>query len=669
MPHVPVVLRDLVVLVAAAVPAVLVARRFGIPFIVGYLVTGVVIGPHGLGLVSDPDSVGGLAELGVVLLLFTIGLEISLSRIVGLGRTVAQGGGAQVGLTLAITAIAAILLGLPWNRAVFIGALMALSSTAIVLKVYADRQELDTPHGRVVVAILLFQDVCVVPLMLLVPVLAEVGAGLSVETFTRVAVGLVTVALLVGAGRVVVPWVLDRAIGVGNREILTLAIVLFGLASTFLAASVGLSLALGAFIAGLVISESEYGLQALSDVLPFRDVFTGIFFISIGMLLDVGYALDRPAELLVAATAVLFIKTGTAAAAARLLRRSIQVSLRTGIALAQVGEFSFVLAGVGAAAGLLDANAFQLFLAASVLTMLLTPFLIAAGPAVAAASARLRGHDTLDVSTREYRTMAALEGHAIIVGYGLAGRHLARALRAAGIPYVVLEQNGQAVRVARRTREPVFFGDGTRREVLEHAGIARARVVVFSISSPADEGRGVWVARQANPEARIVVRTRFVASLAELHRQGATDVIVEEYEAALELFSRVLRHYEIPTNTIAQEVELARGEHYELLRGLARPDLRLDALKHLRIHTALDLVEVEKASRAVDESPTTLDLRRETGAVVIAVVREGVAHYTPDPAFRFRVGDTAVLVGNRNALERAGSVFRTEPGRSEEVAS
>jgi CPA2 family monovalent cation:H+ antiporter-2 len=661
MPHVPLVLRDLVLLVAAAIPAVLLARRFRIPFIVGYLVTGVVIGPHGLGLVSDPESVGGLAELGVVLLLFTIGLELSLSRIVRLGRTVVQGGGVQVGLTLVVAAAAATALGIPWNRAVFIGALMALSSTAIVLKVYADRQELDTPHGRVVVAILLFQDLCVVPLMLLVPVLAEAGAGLSIETLADVGIGLLAVAALVGAGRVVVPWVLDRAIGHGNREILTLAIVLFGLASTLLAASVGLSLALGAFLAGLVISESEYGLQALSDVLPFRDVFTGIFFISIGMLLDVGYVLERPADVFVAAVAVLFIKTGTAAAAVRMLRRSLQVSLRTGIALAQVGEFSFVLAGVGATAGLLDASAFQLFLATSVLTMFVTPFLIAAGPAVAAASARLRGHDTLDLSTREYRTMAALDGHAIIVGYGLAGQHLTRALRAAGIPYVVLEQNGQAVRVARRTREPVFFGDGTRREVLEHAGIARARVVVFSISSPADEGRGVWVARQANSDARIVVRTRFVKSVAELHRRGATDVIVEEYEAALELFSRVLRHYEIPTNTIAREVELARGEHYELLRGLARPDLRLDALKHLRIHTVLDLVEVEAQSRAVGESPTTLDLRQSTGAVVIAVVRDGVAHYTPDPSFRFQAGDTAVLVGNRDALERAGSVFKKVP--------
>lgn len=658
MPHVPQVLRDLVVLVAAAVPVVLLARRFGIPFIVGYLVTGVAIGPHGLGLVSDPESVAGLAELGVVLLLFAIGLEISVSRIVALGRVVAQGGGTQVGLTLAGVAALLLALGIPWNRAAFVGALIALSSTAIVLKAYADRHELDTPHGRVVVGVLLFQDLCVVPLMLLVPVLAQAGSGLSIGALVNVGIGLVTVGVLIGAGRVVVPWVLDRAIGHGNREILTLAIVLFGLTSAFLAASVGLSLALGAFIAGLVISESEYGLQALSDVLPFRDVFSGIFFMSVGMLLDLGYVLERPALVLGVAVAVLVLKTTTTAAAVRLLRRSLQVSLRSGIALAQVGEFSFVLAGVGTTLGLLDASAFQLFLAASVITMLVTPFLIAAGPGLSAAAARLRGHEALDLSTREYRAMAALDGHAIIVGFGLGGRHLARAFRAAGIPYVVLEQNGQAVRLARRKREPVYFGDGTRREVLEHAGIHRARVVVFSISSPADETRGVWVARQANPDARIVVRTRYVSSLAELHRRGATDVIVEEYEAALELFTRVLRHYEIPTNLIAQEVQLARGEHYELMRGLARPDLRLDALKHLRIHAALDLVEVEEGSRAVGASPTSLDLRHATGAVVIAAVRDGVAHYTPDPTFRFEPRDTVVLVGNREALDRAGAVFR-----------
>jgi len=377
------------------------------------------------------------------------------------------------------------------------------------------------------------------------------------------------------------------------------------------------------------------------------------------MLLDLGYVMDRPLVVIGVTAAVVAVKTLTTAGAVRLLRRSIQVAVRSGIALAQVGEFSFVLAGVGMTLGLLDESSFQLFLAASVLTMLVTPFLIAAGPGLSAAAARLRGHEALDLSTREYRAMVALDGHAIIVGFGLGGRHLARALRAAGIPYVVLEQNGQAVRLARRNREPVYFGDGTRPEVLEHAGIRRARVVVFSISSPADEIRGVWAARRASPDARIVVRTRFVRSLAELQRRGATDVIVEEYEAALELFTRVLRHYEIPTSLIAQEVELARGEHYELMRGLARPDLRLDALKHLRIHTALDLVEVEEGSQAVGGSPTSLDLRRATGAVVIAAIRDGTAHYTPDPSFRFEPRDTVVLVGNRESLDRAGALFRS----------
>ena len=655
------ILRDLVILVAAAIPVVIAAHRLRVPSVVAFLLTGIAIGPQGLGLIGRQDSVAGLAELGVLLLLFTIGLELSLSRVVRLGRLVLQGGGLQLVGTAAAVAAVAVATGTAGNAAVLYGALVALSSTAIVLRVYTDRGELDTPHGRVVVAVLLFQDLCVVPLMLLIPVLAggaAGGAGTTDAIVRTFGLSLAVLAALVLGGRLLVPRVLERVAALRNREIFTLSIVLFGLGAAYVTASFGLSLAIGAFIAGLVIAESEYGLQALSDVLPFRDTFSGIFFISVGMLLDTGLLVQRPLTLLGAAAAVVLLKTVVAAVATYSLGRSLQVSVMSGLALAQVGEFSFVLAGVAAPLGLLPPDHFQVFLGASVASMLATPFVIAAAAPVAEAVCRLSRRPAIELLPHETDRVARLEDHVIIVGYGLNGRNLARVLRAAGIGYVILEQNGQVVRRARLEREPILFGDGTRHEVLERVGIAKARVIVFAISAPAAEHRGVAVARQLNPGIRIVVRTRYVAALDDLSRAGADEVVPEEFETSLEVFARVLRLYGIPSNTIEREVAAVRGEHYGVLRGLALPGLKLDALKHLGVHAALDTVEVEEGARAIGESPTTLDLRRETGTTLIAVVRDGKALYTPDPEFRFRAGDTVVLVGQGEALVKACGVFR-----------
>lgn len=650
-------LRDLVILVAVAIPVVAVAQRLRVPTVVGFLLTGVAIGPHSLGFIADAASVSGLAELGIILLLFTIGLELSVSRIIRLGRLVLQGGAVQVAATIATTAGVALIVAVTPHQAVFYGALVALSSTAIVLKIYTDRGELDSPHGRVALAILLFQDICVVPLMLLVPVLAGAGEGIGASA-RHMGISLAVVATLIVVGRAAVPWVLQKVVLLRNREIFTLSIVFFALGAAYVTASTGLSLALGAFIAGLVIAESEYGVQALSDVLPFRDTFTGIFFISVGMLLDLGFVLEHAGLVLTITVGVFLGKAIIAGGAVRLLKRSWQVSVLTGLGLAQVGEFSFILAMVGAPLGLLDADGYQLFLAMSVITMLATPFVISAAGPIAEWFCRVTGQPALEILPHEERGIAQLHDHVIIVGYGLNGRNLARALRVAGISYVILEGNGQTVRRARSEREPIYFGDGSRRDVLERVGIERARAVVFAISSPAEERRGVAIARQLSPDVRIVVRTRYVAAMEELQELGANEVIPEEFETSLEIFSRVLRLYGVPSNVIEREVQTVRDEHYEMFRRLQLPDLQLDALKHFDVHTALETVEVEEGARAIGENPTSLNLREETGVTVIAVIRDSVALYTPDPEFRFRPGDTVVLIGDREALRRGTQVFR-----------
>jgi CPA2 family monovalent cation:H+ antiporter-2 len=411
-----------------------------------------------------------------------------------------------------------------------------------------------------------------------------------------------------------------------------------------------------------VISESEYGLQALSDVLPFRDTFTGVFFTSIGMLFDISYVADH--ALLVAATAavVVMLKTLATTAVVLTLGHSAVTSLICGVSLAQVGEFSFVLASVGARFALFEDDHYQLFLAASGLTLLATPALIAAArPLSEAIAARLSLEGAAASLPEHANRTESLSDHAIIVGYGLSGRHLQRVLAAAEIPHVVLEQNLKIVREARASGVPILFGDGTRREVLEHVGISNARVVIFLISSPVDERRGLATARDLNPQIRIVVRTRYVRAIDDLMRLGASEVVVEEYEATIELFARVLEGFDVATYTIHQELEAIRSEHYQMLRSEERAPLALDALKHLGIHRALEMIPVAHGSEAIGKSSTSLELRRRTGAVVIAVVRDGKAIYQRDPDFAFRIGDIVVAVGDRESLERTEKIFRGGP--------
>ena len=651
-------LGDLLLLVGLAIPIVALAHRLSAPPLVGFLIAGVVVGPHGFGFIDSPEEIETLSELGVALLLFAVGLELSLSHVRQWARSVFVGGSLQVGGTLGGVATLALALGVPFPNAVFYGALAAMSSTAIVTKTYGDRAELDTPHGRSVISILLFQDLCILPLMLLLPLLADLGETQMVIAGLQLARGLGIMAALVIGGVFVVKRTLDQVVVFRDRELFTLCIGFFGLGAALVTSAAGFSIAIGAFIAGLIISESEYGLQALSDVLPFRALFSGIFFTSIGMLLDVPAVVGQPLVLLALAGMLFVIKLAFVLGTVLALGGMLTTALISGLSLAQIGEFSFLLAAVGLPLGLFRDGDYQLFLSAAVLSMMATPFLIRLARPVAERVATLVGRAAPVDRTPDPGLCEAFNDHTIIVGYGLAGRYLARVLRAAGISCLVVEQNAELVERARDDGIAVVFGDGTRPAMLEHVRLRHARVIVFAISSPTEERRGVVMASDINPSIRIVVRTRYIRAINQLMTLGATDVVVEEFEASLELFAKALDSYEIPINRIWREVESVRTEHYGLLRGTAAPDLKLDALKHLGIHDALELIEVEDGAPAVGANPTTLALRRRTGAVQIAVVRDGQPIFQREPNFRYRVGDTVVLVGDPDSLSHAMALFR-----------
>jgi CPA2 family monovalent cation:H+ antiporter-2 len=406
----------------------------------------------------------------------------------------------------------------------------------------------------------------------------------------------------------------------------------------------------------------------LSDVLPFRDTFSGIFFISVGMLLDLRYVATHAAVVLSVTVAVMVVKALIVILVVRLLKRSLRIGILSGFGLAQVGEFSFVLAGSGITLGLLTPDQYQLFLGASVLSMLAAPFVIASGDRVAEwASSRSHRAGYVSIPTQEMPAVRALRDHVIIVGYGLNGRNLALALESAQIPYVVLEQNGQLVRRARLERTPIFFGDGTRSEVLEKVGIEHARVLVFAIAAPAEERRGVAVARHLSEKVRIVVRTRYVSEIEELRRLGADEVIPEELETSVEIFARVLRRYGVEVNRIRRLVDEVRGDHYGMFLTRERSvTMRIgDALAPLGERVRLQTVVVEEGALAANRSPASLGLRKTTGATVIAVVRAGTVTYSPEPTTEFALGDEVLLVGDANALEKARTLFETVSGNRE----
>ena len=648
---------DLTLLIGMAIPIVALAHRASIPSLVGFLVAGVLVGPSGLGLIGNTGEVEVLAELGVALLLFAVGLELSLSHVRQWARSVFIGGSLQVGATLLCVAGVAIAFGIPAGQAIFYGAIAAMSSTAIVAKLYADRAELDSAHGRSVISILLFQDLCILPLILLLPVLAGMGTadmGAVGMEFLR---GLVIMTVLVVGGRFIVRQTLDRIVLFRDRDLFTLCVAFFGIGTAVVTASAGFSIAIGAFIAGLIISESEYGLQALSDVLPFRAVFSGIFFISIGMLLDVSVLMTQLDVLLLMLTGLITLKLVLVVVSVLAVGASLSTALISGISLAQIGEFSILLAAVGLPLGLFREGDYQLFLSAAVLSMMATPFMIRAARPIAERIApsgkRLKRSGDRDGDATE-----SLSDHTVIVGYGVGGRYLARVLDAAGIACIVVEHDADLVRRARQDVIPVAFGDGTQPAVLEHVGARRARVIVFAISAPAEESRGVVVARDLNPSAQIVVRTRYTSSIDELMSVGASEVVVDEFEASIELFARALESYRIPINLIWQEAEAVRTEHYGLLRGTAKPNLRLDAIRHLGIHDALELVEIAEGAWVIGRSARLMKLRRQTGAVQLAVVRDGQPYYRRDLDFRYQTGDTAVLVGDRESLDRAIELFQ-----------
>jgi CPA2 family monovalent cation:H+ antiporter-2 len=539
-------LKDLVIIFATAVIVVALLRRIHIPSIAGFIVAGVLAGPSGLRLVDDIHQVEVLAEVGVVLLLFGIGLELSIDRIRQLWRAVIVGGAVQVGLTILVVVGIATLRDIRFNSAVFLGFVIAISSTAIVLRGLATRGELQAPHGRLALGILLFQDLCVVPMILVIPLLGHAGGGGAAPLRTLLKAILVLGGVL-AAARLIVPRLLEVVARTRQRDLFVLAVFLICLGTAWVLSIVGISLALGAFLAGLVVAGSEFRHQAMSDLVPFREVLASIFFVSIGMLLDLGSILLYAGPILGILAAILLGKFAIIFVTAAFMRLPLRVCILTGAALAQVGEFSFVLLRTAGGYELLPEPFAGNLLVAIILSMLITPFALALGPHLASGADRM-GWLTrlLQVRTPEdvQRDMD-LRDHVIIAGYGVTGQELANALQECGTPYIVVDLNIENVRRAASHGEPACLGDITSPDVLEHLGLDHAKELVVAINDIEATALAIRAARSLAPKLRILARSHYVTDALRLFKAGATDVVSAEAEGAVQVTARILRAHNI----------------------------------------------------------------------------------------------------------------------------
>ncbi len=648
------ILTDFVLIFSLSIGIVFLFHKLRIVPIVGYLVTGVIIGPSVIGLVKDQTMIELFAEIGVILLLFTIGIEFSLQELIRSRRTIVMGGGMQVLLTIVVVTLIALAAGQSMGIAIFLGFLVSMSSTAIVLRILSERAEMESPNGRVTISILIFQDLGIILMVLLVPLLAGTAGTSSSAMIFSILKALAIVLLLIVAGRFIVPTVLYHIVRTQNRELFLLGMIVICLGTATLTSMAGLSLAIGAFIIGLIISESEFSHQALSEILPLRDVFNSLFFISIGMLLDLGFVLDNFSIILYVVIIIILIKFMLTMITTVVLKYPLHTAFLVGLSLAQIGEFSFVLSLIGIQHGLLNNDIYQVFLASAILTMIATPFMIQMGPRIEDFITR---HGKESDHIRKETIGSKIEKHVVIAGYGINGRNLSSVLSAVKIPFVVVEMNPEIVISEKRKGLPIFYGDASKEDILKLTNISKAKILVVAICDPAHTRMMVKNARKLNPGIYIITRIRYVSELEELYDLGADEVIPAEFETSIEIFSRVLSRYLIPKEEIQKNVERVRKDGYEMIRDIYHRPRSLDDLGHHLTNIELETFRVMGGSIADGKTLAELNLRKQWGFTVLAIQRGNDVLNNPDGEEKLLEDDIVVLMGNRERLPEVSSVF------------
>ena len=654
--------KDLLIILGFSILAILIGYRLCIPPVVGFILTGVVAGPHGLGLVVDVEDVDTLAQMGIVLLLFGIGMEFSLKKLVQIKRLFLLGGSLQVGLTILFSALLAIGLGRPWGDAIFLGFLLSMSSTAIVMGILDQKGETSSPHGRLSLAILIFQDMVAIPMILMTPLLGHdsAGKGTDLSLLWPIVKGLLILVLVFLCAQRVVPRVLLQVARTRNKELFLLCVLILCFGVAWLTSHLGLSLTIGAFLAGLVISESEYSSEAISHIFPFQALFISFFFVSVGMLLDVNFIMHQPMLILGLALAILCLKFITGLLTTFLLGFPIRTSLYVGIALSQIGEISFVLAKTGVLYGLGSDHYYQIFLATSLCTLMISPILINMAPHIALWISHLPLPQKLRLGMRRQmeEKSPGLSNHVIIVGFGISGRNLARSCKLAKIPYTILEMNPDTVREQRKKGEPIHFGDASHPSILEHVGIQEAKALAVLVNDPIAARRIVKIGREVNPSTYIIVRARYVQEMALMSKLGADEAIPDEFGTSVEIFSRVLRQFHVPDDEIHALIADLRADGYELLRNQSPTPVTLSDVKLNLSGVEIGSFRLHPNAPLVGKLLSESQLRSSHGMTVLVIKRaDGEIVSNPSAETPFLANDVIVATGEKMRMKNIADVF------------
>ena len=626
------------------------------PSIIGFLITGVLIGPYGFSLVNAVEEVEILSEIGVILLVFVIGMELSIKQLISIKKTVFIGGSFQVGVTVLVAAFVYYYIGNSWIEAVFVGFLFSLSSTAIVLKTLQDRQEISSAHARNALAILIFQDIIVVPMMLITPLMAGESSNIWLSISSLVIKTLIVLIITFVSARYIVPKLMHAVAKTNSKELFLLVTITLCFAVAFLTSEAGLSLALGAFIAGLIVSESEYSHQATSIILPFRELFTSFFFVSVGMLLDLSFFIKHIWVILLLVFVVFIVKSIIASLAVAILKYPPRTIILTGLSLFQVGEFAFILSKVGIDNQLLDVATNQYFLSISIVSMLLTPFVIIFSDSIAN---KLVGvsekfgiqSNLLDVNNNQITITDDLENHLIIIGYGVNGSNLAKAATTSNIPFIVIEFDAEIVKRERAKGLPIIFGDATHDHILEAVQIHKARASVVAISDNQATKKVVKNVRNHSDSLYLVVRTRFVKEISELFALGADEVIPEEFETSVQIFTHVLHNFLVPEDDIDQNVEKVRADNYQLFKGeLKKPTVfKPNNLADFNI-TCVSMSA--DSNQFLGKPLKELNLRIEFGINILGIKRKEMLMQNIQPDDVLLQGDRVYIQGKQSNIEQ-----------------
>ncbi|HLO59692.1 MAG TPA: monovalent cation:proton antiporter family protein [Bacteroidales bacterium] len=658
-------LKAIVIIFALSTVVNYVFSKIKVPTILGYLMTGIIAGPYALGIIGEHNNIKLVSEIGVVMLLFSIGIEFSLNHLLKIRKIVFLGGFLQLVFTVVVTMFIARMYELQWKGSLFMGFLVALSSTAIVLKILQERSELTSNYGRTVLGILIFQDLLLVPLLLFTPILGGQHAETGSLWFLALKAVAIVVFIYVG-NRWLMPRLLHAIALTKNQELFMMALLLICLSVAFLTAKMGMSLAFGAFLAGLMISDTDYSQSAFGNLIPLKDLFVSFFFISVGILLDLRFVADHPGLVILTVFLVVFFKSILASTTAFLLGHTFRGTIMVGIALSQVGEFSFLLASLGLTYSLLTPFHYQLFLAVAVISMALTPLLMKFSRPFSEFLLRrlnLPKKVVEGIFPLPEIDIPEIRGHLVFIGKDSRALNLAKMARQFKLPYVSVIFDPEEVRKRQLKGEHVVYGDAVNEPILLKAYTDKADIVVISIGNMITAMAVIENVRTLNANAYIIVRTKRVEDIEDLYAAGANKVIPEEFETSIELFDRVLAKLLIPRREIDQLINRIRNDNYGIFQEKnGKSDLA--TLKDLA-NIEITAVKVDDRSPVIGKSLVEMQLRNTYGVTIAAMVRRKELYDNPDPETLIEKGDLVYLMGRPENILDAATLFEKKRPVSE----